>query len=169
MELIIYEPISIKYYECGLYSCPSHTACTVHLLYTALYCHVWPIWLYHIFPHYLMNGIIFEKKKKKKINIECKMCVLIFSTTFVCNICHSKYNSAIQYHKCTWDFMQSTCYSYQILIKFEFSRQIFEKSWNIKFNENWSSGSQIVPCGQTDGQTDMTTWTVAFYNFANVP
>ena len=37
-------------------------------------------------------------------------------------------------------------------MKLEFSRQIFEKSSNIKFHENLSSGSRVVPCGQTDGQ-----------------
>ena len=41
--------------------------------------HVWPVPLYNIFPHYLINGTIFEKKKVT----EHKMCVLIFSTTFV--------------------------------------------------------------------------------------
>jgi len=32
----------------------------------------------------------------------------------------------------------------------EFSRQIFEKSSNMKFHENSSSGSGVVPCGRTD-------------------
>jgi hypothetical protein len=27
-----------------------------------LYCHLWPVWLYNIFPHYLINSTIFEKK-----------------------------------------------------------------------------------------------------------
>ena len=44
-------------------------------------------------------------------------------------------------------------YSCQILIKPEFSRQIFEKSSNIIFNENPSSGSRVVPCGRTDRHT----------------
>jgi hypothetical protein len=35
-------------------------------------------------------------------------------------------------------------------MKFEFSQQIFEKYSNIKFNENPSSGTRDVPCGQTD-------------------
>jgi len=35
----------------------------------------------------------------------------------------------------------------------EFSRQIFDKYSNIKFNENPSSGSWVVPWGQTDIQT----------------
>jgi hypothetical protein len=35
-----------------------------------------------------------------------------------------------------------------------FSRQIFEKFSHIKSYENPSSGSRVVPCGQTDTQTD---------------
>ena len=50
-------------------------------------------------------------------------------------------------------------------MKLEFSRQIFEKS-HIKFHQNPSSGSRVVPCGRTEGQTDMTKLTVAFRNFA---
>jgi len=36
------------------------------------------------------------------------------------------------------------------LMKLEFFGQIFEKFSNIKFHENPSSGSRVVPCGQTD-------------------
>jgi hypothetical protein len=35
----------------------------------------------------------------------------------------------------------------------EFSRQISQKYSSIKFHENSSSGSRVVPCGRTDGQT----------------
>ena len=35
-------------------------------------------------------------------------------------------------------------------MKLEFYRQIFEKSSNIKFHENPSSGRRVVPYGQTD-------------------
>jgi hypothetical protein len=40
-----------------------------------------------------------------------------------------------------------------------------KKSSNIKFNENPSSGSRVVPCGRTD----ITKLIVAFRNFANAP
>ena len=50
-------------------------------------------------------------------------------------------------------------------MKLEFSRQIFEKVSNIKFHQNPSSGSQVIPYGQTD----MTKLIVAFRNFANAP
>jgi hypothetical protein len=39
----------------------------------------------------------------------------------------------------------------QILTNREFHRQIFEKMLDIKIQENRSSGSPVVPCGQTDG------------------
>jgi len=47
-------------------------------------------------------------------------------------------------------------------MKLEFSRQIFEKSSNIKFHENPSSGSRI------NGRTDRNL-IVAFRNFTNSP
>jgi len=45
----------------------------------------------------------------------------------------------------------------------------FENYTNIKLCENQSSGNRVVPCGQTDGQTDLTRLTVLFRNFANAP
>ena len=53
-------------------------------------------------------------------------------------------------------------------MKRTFSRHIFEISLNIKFNQNPSSGSRIVPCGQIR-QTDTTKLVVAFRNFAIAP
>jgi len=50
-------------------------------------------------------------------------------------------------------------------MKPEFSRKIFDKSSNIKFHENPSSGSRVVP----RRQTDMTKLIVVFRNFANAP
>jgi hypothetical protein len=52
--------------------------------------------------------------------------------------------------------MYSTRYACHILMRLEFSGPILEIYSNIKFHENPSSGSRIVPLGQTEGQTDMT-------------
>jgi hypothetical protein len=46
--------------------------------------------------------------------------------------------------------MQSTHYSSRILTELKFSRHIFEKYVNIKFHENPSSGSRVVPRGMSD-------------------
>jgi len=53
--------------------------------------------------------------------IEHKMCVFMFSTTFVRNISHSKKTWARYYHKCRQVFMQSTRYSCQTLMQIELS------------------------------------------------
>jgi hypothetical protein len=50
--------------------------------------------------------------------------------------------------------MQNVPYSRGILMKLEFSRQIFEESSNVKFHQNPSIGSRFVVCGQTNGRTD---------------
>jgi hypothetical protein len=54
-------------------------------------------------------------------------------------------------------------------MKLDFFQQIFEKSSHIKFHGPPSSGSQVVPCGWMDRQTDFKKVIVAFDNFANVP
>jgi len=62
-------------------------------------------------------------------------------------------------------------------MKLEFSQQIFEKYSNINFHGNPSSGSQVVPCGQTNRradrqkgrQTDMMKLIVTFRNFMTPP
>ena len=81
--------------------------------------------------------------------IEYKVWVLIFSTNFVRNISQCKKKLAIYDQKCVFEFMYSTPYNCQILIKLEFSRPVFERYTNIKFHENPSSESRIIPCGRT--------------------
>jgi hypothetical protein len=86
------------------------------------------------------------------------MCVLIFSTAFAWNISHSKKKWG-RCDKNVWFPSNEPV----ILVRF------LEKYSNIKFHENPSSGSQVVPCGRTDGRTGMTKLTVAVCNFANAP
>jgi len=91
------------------------------------------------------------------------MCVLNFPTSFVWSMCKSRkkrtrYSLHIKYS-----------YSCPILIELEHSRWIFEKHSNIKFHENPSTESRVIPHGQTEGHTDTTKLTVAFRKFVNVP
>ena len=87
---------------------------------------------------------------------------MFFPTTFVWNIPHAKKKCVRYDHKCTLVFMESTCYSCQIIMKV--FRQIFKKYSNIKFHENPVNGSQDVPCWQTD----MMKLLVTFRNFVNL-
>ena len=53
-------------------------------------------------------------------------------------------------------------------MKLELSRQIFKEYSNInEFHENLCSGSRVVPCERTHGQTDRQTF--VFRNFTNMP
>jgi hypothetical protein len=99
----------------------------------------------------LYFSTLFHKRHnfRKKVSGH-KMCVLTFSTTFTWNISHSEKNSTTSYHKCTSVFTYSTRNSRQILIKIEFYKHISKSSSNIKFHQNPSSGSRVVPCGRTD-------------------
>jgi len=49
-------------------------------------------------------------------------------------------------------------------MELEYSRQILQKYSNIKFHENLSSGSRVLPLGRTGGQIDRTKLIVPFSN-----
>ena len=87
----------------------------------APYCHLWPVRLCRIFPHYVLNGTIFEEKKK---SLNTKY-VSIFST-FVCKISRSEKKWPRCDKKCVHVFTSSGRYSFQVLINLEFCRQVFE-------------------------------------------
>ena len=123
-----------------------------------LYCHLWPVRLYHIFPHYLINRTIFGEKNL--INIKC---VLIFSTTYVWSISRFEKYSARYCRRCAQVLMWSTRCSCRLLIKLEFSRHIKKKSSNISVHQNPSSGRRVISARRTD----MMNLIVAFRNFSN--
>ena len=51
-----------------------------HAMFMLRVFHWWPVPVYKLFPHYLINGTIFGKKIKV---IENKTCISSFSTNFV--------------------------------------------------------------------------------------
>jgi hypothetical protein len=93
------------------------------------------------------------------------MSVLIFSTTSVWNISHSKKNSA-RCHKRASVFMLSTRYSRHISTKLEFLFFFFRKNKVPDFMKIRPVRTELF---HADGQKDMTKLIVASRNFANAP
>ena len=124
----------------------SYPVCKAHLLHYTVLCDLSGS---TTFIHIISYAVTFQETI-----IEHKMCVLIFSTTFVWNISHSKKKWTSDLLPYTYIGLHVKYLSFLIVffMKLEFPRQIFEKYSNIKFHKSPSSGSRIVPCGWTDGQ-----------------
>jgi hypothetical protein len=79
------------------------------------------------------------------------MYVLIFSTTFVCSISHSKKKWA----RCEKNVYCCSCQVPIVLVIFQgnlnFSTD-FQKILKYQIHEDPSSDSRVVPCGQIGGQ-----------------
>ena len=152
-------PKSNMYYIFWVCVCSlSYPPCNAH----ALNSHLWPVWLYHIFPHYLTWNYF----RKEVIVLE--MCTLIFSTTCVCNISHSKKNWARYDQKCTLVFIKVPV----ILVRHYWELNDldrFSKYTQIKFHENPSCGSRDVPCGRANRLNGKHYEAVTSRNFANAP
>jgi hypothetical protein len=135
-----------------------YPACNAH----APYCHMWPVWLYNIFPRYLIHSTIFDEGNK---GTERNIYVLIFCTTFVRNICHSK-------NKGAWSKMYIYLHVKYPLFFFEFhGTWIFSTDLRkthiykiLRKSVQWELSSM-----QTDRRRDMTKIIVVFRNFANAP
>ena len=93
--------INITYCVC-VCMCVCVCVCVALAVQQAIHmCHIMFCGLTHstiFFPHYLINGTIFGKKNV----IDYKMCVLMFSTTFVRNISLSKMKCARCDQKVQW-------------------------------------------------------------------
>ena len=80
------------------------------------------------------------------------MCIF-FYPTFIRDISHSKMNSARHCHKYENVSTKNTRYSYRILIKLEFSRQIFQKAEISNFIKIHHVGDELIDAG---GRMNMT-------------
>jgi hypothetical protein len=112
---------------------------------------------------FFINGTVLEKM------FGHKMFLLIFSTSLSGTFITLRINEQGSIKNAC----RLSCEMSFILVRFwwnfEFSRWIFEKYSNIKFHENPSRGSRVVPCGRMDGQTDVTKTKVAFRDFSKEP
>ena len=100
-------------------TCLSYLACKAHLCCTALYGLLWPAWAHQIFPHYLINGIIFRNnllKAKRVFSFS-----LPLSETFLI-LRKTGQDTIINLHG---NSRKVPLYSCQILTKLELLQQTF--------------------------------------------
>ena len=116
------------------------------------------------FPHYLIKGTIFEKKK----GTEHKICVLIFSTTSVSNSSHSTKN---------WGRYDKKIYV-GVHVKYPLFLSDFSETWIFstqcrkipKYQISLKSIQWEPRCFmRTGGQAYTTKLIIALRNFANAP
>jgi len=145
--------------------------CVCSLRYTARnasvpYCYMWPVWLYNIFPHYLVNGTMFGGGGGGKLlKIKFRSSLQLLSGIFLIR------------RKLQRDMIENTNSSSRkvpvILVRFqwnlEFSRQIFRKMLKYQTSRKSTQWEPRDPCGRTDGQTTMLKPVDASRNVANAP
>jgi hypothetical protein len=113
---------------------------------------------------YLTNGIIFWGKKLLNMkwvfwfSLQLSFEILLILRRIQWDIVTNGKSLLVKYLLFFSDFHETWIFSTD-----------FRKNSNIKFRQNPSSGGRVVPCRQTDRQTDMTKLTVAFRNFSNAP
>ena len=137
-----------------------YPACNAH----ALYCHLWPVRIYNIFPHYLINGTIFEEKIL--LNTKCVFWFSLqrLSETFL--ILRRNERDTIE------NVCRCSCKVPDILFRsywhFIFLARFLQKVPKCKIS--WKSLQCESSCSmRADRRTDMTNQIVAFRNFANAP
>jgi len=137
-----------------------YPACNVH----ASYCHLWPVRLYIIFPHYVINGKIFETKI---LDLKCVFFLFslqLLSETFL--ILRRTDQDKIK--NIYWYFVKYPLFlsdfNERLIFSSEF-REILKKISN--FMENRSLRATLFHVDlRTDWRTDMTELIFAFRNFA---
>ena len=132
-----------------------YPACNAH----APYCHLWLSGLYSIFPHYLINGTIFEKML---LNTKCVFWVSLQLLSEISFILRRNERDMIKY--VYW----CLCKVAVIIVRFERNLNFFTDF--IK-NTQISNFMKIRPVGaelfHADGWTDMKKLIVTFRNFCD--
>jgi hypothetical protein len=126
----------------------------------ALCCHLWPAGLYNILPHYLINGMIFEKKKLlTSKRVFCFPLKLSSETFFIL--------------RRTERDMIKKIYA-GLHVKYPLFLSDFNETWIfqklLKYRLLWFYVQREPSCSmRTDRQTDITKLTVVSRNSANAP
>ena len=124
-----------------------YPACNAH----APYCHLWPDTFYIIFPSYLINGRVFEKKI---LNTKCVFWISLQLLSEIFLVLRIN----------EWDMIKMYT---GLLVKYPSFLSDFNEIWifstdfwkipKYQISQNPSSGSLIVPWGRTNRWTDGRT------------
>jgi hypothetical protein len=128
-----------------LYTALTCSACKSHLFCAVLYCHIWPVRLYPIFPHYLIYVTIFGKQNL--LNIIYLQ--LMPETFLILRRIHRDFIMNIH-----WSSYKVSVFLVGFLVKIGSFSTYFRNSL---FHENSSSTIRVVSWGLTDGRTDRQT------------
>jgi hypothetical protein len=97
---------------------------------------------FHTLSHIHHN---FREKVNKRKYVFCFSLQSMCETFFI-----PRRNDGDVIKNVNWSLRKVPPYSCQVLMKLEYSQQIFKKYSHIKFHENTSNRSRVVPCGRTD-------------------
>ena len=129
-----------------LCSCLSYPACKSYLLCAVLYFHLWPICLHRIFPHYVINGKLFGRKKLLNIKRVFWFSLQLLSETFL--IQRRFQRDAINVHK-------SSCKVPVIVVRFQLSLNFLHGFWTIlKYQISWKSAQWEPSCSMRTDRHD---------------
>ena len=109
-----------------------------------LFCHMQAVWLHHIFPHYFVNIMIFEKKV-----IEHKKCF-----HFIYRFCTKHFSLQVEFNEILRYIYRGVHVKYPLFLSDCSETWIFSTHFLVipKYKISWksASGNRVVPCGQTD-------------------
>ena len=139
-----------------------YKACNAH----APYCHLFPVPVYNILPHYLINDTIFERKEKKKLlNLSCVFwfSIQLLSEAFLI----LRINERNMINNIWWSSCKVGFILFRFYWKFKFPtdcREVPKISWK-------SFQLEEPNCSvRTDGYTDShDEANCRFCNFVNAP
>jgi len=131
-----------------------------------LYCNLWPVLLYHIFPHYLVTGTIFGKKKLLNIEYVFWFSLHTLSETFLI-VTRIKRNIIINLHSfsCKYPLFFSD-FNKTWIFRIDFRKIcIYRIPW---YSVQWWA-ELFHDDKQKDEKTERAKLIAVFRNFANAP
>ena len=141
---------------------PRYPACNAQ----APYCHLWPVRLYNINPHYLINGTTSKKKSYWTQNVCLDLSTSLSEIIFIPRTSEQGMIKTVY---------RSSCKVPIGLVRFQWNMYFLDRfSKNTKISKfirsvQWESSFSTPTDGRTDRRREMMKLIAAVRNFANAP